>query len=241
VRTVLDIPVAAVTPDRRSVLRAMGAPGDREPSEQVAAVLERALDEFRELARPRAIIGEVDTHAFARVYEGDGDNDGSAPLEDIFPLAERLTLFVVTLGAGLSDRIRPLFDEGELALGATLDAAASEGAELAAAELEREVDRRARMAGIAETSRSLRYSPGYCGWSITGQRALFSALGPEDIGVRLNDSCLMEPLKSVSGVVVTGPPDIHRFDDRFPCCSECRTRECRSRIAALDAAGQNED
>ena len=55
----------------------------------------------------------------------------------------------------------------------------------------------------------LRYSPGYCGWHVSGQINLFNTLTPEKIGITLGESCLMNPLKSVSGVLVAGPPNIH--------------------------------
>ncbi|MCX6843389.1 MAG: hypothetical protein NTX53_14035 [candidate division WOR-3 bacterium] len=80
----------------------------------------------------------------------------------------------------------------------------------------------------------LRYSPGYCGWDITGQRQLFQALRPEEIGITLRESCLMEPLKSISGVLVAARPEVHRFDNTYPFCSACTTQTCRSRIAAVE-------
>ncbi|MBD3349692.1 MAG: hypothetical protein GF400_10935 [Candidatus Eisenbacteria bacterium] len=237
----VDIPVQDVVPHERTVLRAMGVPRDREPGEQVARVLEEARDELRSLARPRGIYAEVSPRDFARIYRGDGDNERPNPLESIFPRADHLALFAVTLGAGVSDRIPDLFGEGRLALGATLDAAASESVELAAERLQRVVAGKARPKGGgahasgrgAPDARTLRYSPGYCGWNVTGQRALFSTLGPEEVGIRLLPSCLMEPLKSISGVMVTGPVEIHEFENDFPFCSECRTKECRARIQSL--------
>ena len=50
-----------------------------------------------------------------------------------------------------------------------------------------------------------RYSPGYCGWHVSEQQKLFplfpiAAPG----GIRLTDSSLMVPIKSVSGVIGTG-------------------------------------
>ena len=62
----------------------------------------------------------------------------------------------------------------------------------------------------------LRYSPGYCGWHISGQRRLFAHLRPERIGITLHDSYLMEPLKSVSGVLIAGAKEIHAFADTYP-------------------------
>jgi hypothetical protein len=87
--------------------------------------------------------------------------------------------------------------------------------------------------GADAASRILRYSPGYCGWNLTGQRALFAALGPEEIGIHLTDSCLMEPVKSISGVMVMGPADIHRFTDDYSFCLTCPTHDCRRRIKGL--------
>jgi hypothetical protein len=94
-----------------------------------------------------------------------------------------------------------------------------------------------RQGRTGQGSTLLRYSPGYCGWDITGQRALFAALHPEEIGIRLNESCLMEPVKSISGVMVAGPAEIHEFNNDYPFCSECRTKDCRRRIGAVRPEG----
>ena len=79
----------------------------------------------------------------------------------------------------------------------------------------------------------LGYSPGYCGWHISGQRKLFDYLRPDAIGISLNTSCMMNPLKSVSGVLVTAEPDAHRFKPRFSYCPECKDRSCVERMQQL--------
>lgn len=86
--------------------------------------------------------------------------------------------------------------------------------------------------------RALAYSPGYCGWHVSGQRALFGYLQPEPIGITLNASCLMQPLKSVSGVLVGGATVIHRFRPVYRVCSSCVERPCRDRIATLAQRGR---
>lgn len=48
------------------------------------------------------------------------------------------------------------------------------------------------------------YSPGYCGWNLTGQRTLFEMLPTNPCGITLTDSCLMLPIKSVSGIIPVG-------------------------------------
>jgi hypothetical protein len=79
----------------------------------------------------------------------------------------------------------------------------------------------------------LRFSPGYCGWNISAQRKLFDTLGPHKIGIALNKSYLMQPIKSISGVVISGEKKIFDFDDAFSFCQDCSTHECRARIQAV--------
>jgi hypothetical protein len=233
-RRTFEIPVAAVVPSGAAVLRAMGGTTDRSPGPRVERLLEEALEEFRAKAEPRAVTADIGAREFAEVYEGAGDNEPSSPLLAIFPRAERLALFAATVGAELSDRIAELFDAGRPALGAALDSAASEGTELAGVHLDglAQEEARSRHAAGPDTW-ALRYSPGYCGWNITGQRALFAALRPDEIGILLTDSCLMQPLKSISGVMVTGPAAIHEIADDYPFCPDCRTKSCRSRMRKI--------
>lgn len=51
-----------------------------------------------------------------------------------------------------------------------------------------------------------RYSPGYCGWEVAEQQKLFSLFPvASPCGIRLTESSLMIPIKSVSGVIGIGP------------------------------------
>jgi hypothetical protein len=234
VRRVVGIPPSAVVPPDEAVLAAMGVPLGTEQSIRVARVVEDALVELRGAACPRGVLASVSADEFAAIYEGEGDNEVPSPLGEIYPRAEGLVLFAATLGAPVSERISELFDEGSLALGAMLDAAASEATELAGVHLDELVLDNARVSGRSdERSSALRYSPGYCGWNLTGQRALFAALDAGEIGISLTGSCLMEPLKSISGVIAIGPPEIHEFDDSYGFCGSCATHDCRRRIAEL--------
>ena len=50
-----------------------------------------------------------------------------------------------------------------------------------------------------------RYSPGYCGWHVSEQQKLFSLFPVvSPCGIRLTESSLMIPIKSVSGVIGVG-------------------------------------
>jgi hypothetical protein len=230
----IEIPAESVVPGRADLVRAMGGTEEQAAGENTRRVLDEAVVEFRRLAEPRGIVAETDAAKFAAVYEGEGKNGHPSPLLEIFPAADALFLFVVTVGVPVGERIGALLDSGEYALAASLDAAASVGVELGGDCLDALLLKEAREAGRADAeTRVLRYSPGYCGWDITGQRALFARLKPDTIGVTLTESCLMEPLKSISGVAVMGPANIHMFEDDYSFCTDCRTRDCRRRIAEL--------
>ena len=49
-----------------------------------------------------------------------------------------------------------------------------------------------------------RFSPGYCDWDIGAQRQLFSLLPKNFCGIKLMESALMLPIKSVSGIIGIG-------------------------------------
>jgi cobalamin-dependent methionine synthase I len=183
------------------------------------------------------MVRPIGVEAFGVVYAGEGANDCETPVGAIAPRARALALFAATLGEAITAHIASLFASGEPALGYMLDAVASTATDALADAAAGDLRRRLSADGtIGAADLVLPYSPGYCGWHITGQRALFAALEPAAIGVALNPSCLMQPLKSVSGVLVAGAPALHAFYPDFPACNDCGTRQCQDRVARLDRA-----
>jgi hypothetical protein len=229
----IEITIDEVRPDKMSVLKLQGFKPGTKTNPRVMDILDRAQAVFEKITAPAGIIHEISSEEFETVYQGEGSNDPETPLEGIYPRADHLALFAVTVGAEVSSRIRELFIARDFAVASLLDSVASEAADRAAAVAEIRFAERLRERGAFPAgSRALRYSPGYCGWHVTGQRALFARLQPEQIGITLRESCLMEPLKSVSGVVVCGSEEIHEFDPGFPFCSACKTHSCTARMRA---------
>lgn len=128
---------------------------------------------------------------------------------------DHVALFVTTAGDGVLERARQWKEQGEYLKSHAWAALALETAE-AAAELLHE---RLRAAwGIADPPelsvrdklaaryRGKRYSFGYPACpDLADQRALFTALEPEEIGVRLTEGDMMEPEASVSALVFHHP------------------------------------
>lgn len=221
-------------PPRDVVLGSQGIPPGHDVSEQVEALVGRAVGLYESLCRPKGILAGISLDDFRGVYRGEGENTLSAPLPGIVEKADSLALFAATVGDPVSTKVQELFQEGDPATALMLDGIASERAETAATLLAAEFGSLSREAGALRSDGAvLPYSPGYCGWHITGQRKLFAFLAPEEIGIRLSSSCLMSPMKSVSGVLVAGDPVIHDFDNDFDFCFDCTSWECRSRIASL--------
>jgi len=239
-KDVIDLDAIRTPPDRSAVLEAQGIPRTAKVPEHVLGLADRSIERYAELVEPRGTVAEITPTDFAAIYGGDGLNAHRTPLEDIYPRAEQLALFVVTLGEAVSGEISELFRRNEPAEAYALDALASERADAAADLLARlYLDDLAQEGRVEPSSRVLPYSPGYCGWHVTGQRRLFGRLQPRSIGVTLNSSCLMQPLKSVSGVLVVGSPAIHEFHNDFDFCALCSTYQCRGRIASLTDSGRD--
>ena len=73
-----------------------------------------------------------------------------------------------------------------------------------------------------ELQRSNRLSPGYCQWDVAEQQKLFALLPPRFCGITLNESSLMTPIKSVSGVIGIGSG----LERREYGCSLCDRQDC---------------
>jgi hypothetical protein len=233
VRVILRLTPSRVEPDRRAVLERLGIGRDREPTATVSDLLSKAMELLLRHAHPSGVVEQIAPEEFREVFAGEGKNSSPTPLDGVWPRAERLALFAATLGEEVSREIAALFGVGDFALGYVLDAAVSTSAE----GLSRILARRYLSALVAKGEvhadrRALDYSPGYCGWDLTGQRLLFARLAPGEIGIDLNDSCLMRPLKSVSGAIAVGPAEIHRIEPIHDCCNACGERNCRERGAA---------
>jgi hypothetical protein len=234
--TVLEFAPNEVRPRRKAALEQMGIPAGATVPPHVERLYDSAAEIFAETAAPAGVWKQIAVAEFATVYHGEGRNAPDSPVLEIFPRAEYLALFAVTIGGATSAALQRCFEAQDFALAYTLDAIASVAADDVADRVERRYAASLRTDGWDTPDGDvLRYSPGYCGWDVTGQKQLFAYLQPAAIRLTLTDSCLMQPLKSVSGVLLAGPRAIHRFRPTYPFCDRCETRTCRERLRTLFA------
>jgi len=237
-RRVFQLSVEEVTPTAQEVLESQNMGGRRTVPPRIMALLDSALDLFRQLATPRGILEEIAIEDFPAVYEGDGVNSPEGPVPIIVPKAEALALFAATMGDALINKSSELFTTGGPALGFMLDAVNSAAAERLGARMGQKF-----LQLLPEEKRKGRnfkvqyYCPGHCGWHISGQTKLFEALHPEEIGIGLKPSWAMQPLKSISGILVVGDIAIHRFLPNFSFCKQCKEKKCVQRLKILEEIG----
>jgi hypothetical protein len=235
-REILELNVADLMPTRNEVLADQGMAGRASIPERIKTLLDSALDLFHQLAEPRGLLQDVSLPEFEAIYEADGMNLPEGPVPPIVARADALALFAATMGNSLAVKSSELFKEGGAALGYMLDAVNSSAAERLGRQMclhfldHLPLDKRTDRAIKAQY-----YSPGHCGWHISGQTRLFKILHPEEIGVTVNASWAMYPLKSISGVLVAGEIDVHRFQPIFSFCKQCKEHKCIKRLLLLES------
>jgi len=221
------------TPD--ILLQSLGYPPHHHPATPLQETMDRAYRFYREDTRPRGMIKKTDPGQAEQLFQIEDRESSRIPLDRIIPRARHFSLFAFTLGEPVSDRINRLFESGDSPTATLLDRIASLACDRAGQILSRRLEREAgndSPAGIP--LRILLYSPGYCGWKLSAQHRLFDRLKPERIGIRLSETCLMIPLKSISGLFLGGDPRIHIFTPSYPFCKQCRDKTCLQRRQEME-------
>ncbi len=223
------LPFDAVAPPAEDLFTLLGMRG----AGRYGAAASRALEELAALARPGGLAEDMEGEDLGAIL-ADGGCHPEALLGRVLPESERLALYAVTLGPGVEDRAAALFAAGEELAGLLLDAAASCAADRASrAVVERTLERWGREGCVKPGTAASGFSPGYCGWPVEGQRALFARLRPQEAGIVLGPSGLMKPLKSVSGVIAAGRPGAFDASRGHPFCDGCRHPECEERRRSM--------
>lgn len=133
--------------------------------------------------------------------------------------ADAMALFTCTAGSGIGEKSRRSMKESDLLEGYIYDVIGSEAVEAAADLMQNDLEEQISGEGRNITNR---FSPGYCGWDVSEQHRLFSLLPGNFCGIRLTESALMDPVKSVSGIIGIGP-DVKRMPYT---CSLCDMKNC---------------
>ena len=136
--------------------------------------------------------------------------------------SESIAVYVSTAGAGIGERSREIMMGGDPLKGYILDIIGSLTADAAADLMQEDLAISVGQSGFKITNR---YSPGHCGWSVADQHKLFMLMPDNFCGISLNESALMEPIKSTSGFIGIG--EHVRYNNYL--CSYCDIKDCAYR------------
>lgn len=133
--------------------------------------------------------------------------------------SEKLILYVCTAGEAITKRTSAMNDGGNTLEAYIADLAGTVTLENAMDRLHQQLVVDMRRDGLEVTNR---YSPGYWSWDVREQHLLFDFFPPGFCGVRLSDSGMMIPVKTVSGVIGVGKDAVfHEYS-----CDECNSVRC---------------
>lgn len=166
--------------------------------------------------------------------------------------SEALCWFVATAGQWFEDYQQQLMRSGDMVKVYIANEIGSLLAEKAADQMELCLERQLSPKGLSHTNR---FSPGYCGWAVKELKELFELFDDakdgtkfndakdstkfgdakdrthqipnRPCGITLTDSCLMVPIKSVSGVIGIG----HNVKKHDYKCNLCKLESCYKRKA----------
>jgi hypothetical protein len=211
--------------EKREILNLIGYRDAETISARVGSLVDDYLDNYHDFLAPSF---RYEFRDIKKVTRGEARIGGvklrSAVLARLLERSERVAVFALTIGGYLEELVAYLSEKGLVLQATVLDAVGSGAAETLAAEVQSEIARWADRRGLVI---SRRFSPGYCDWDVAQQGELFRLLGGNVTGISLQDSMLMVPRKSISGVIGIGLPD-HGIEEYNPCTT-CRKKDCPGR------------
>lgn len=205
------------------ILRSLGYPREATPPAQVVRSTKQILAEARPWLQPR---GTYALYAVTRQTAHSlkiGGATIAGNIGDILHGADRIAVFMVTVGSEITRQAEARSRAGDAFAGLALDAIGSWAAEAAAESLMEQLNSQLRPG----ESFTMRYSPGYCGMDLRQQRTLFKLAPAGSVGISLLPSLLMQPLKSISGIVGLGPREV--VGVHLSPCERCPQIGCHMR------------
>jgi hypothetical protein len=203
------MPIVRDIPITLTAEQTIAAPGDRPIHPSLLQEAERAIALGQTLWQPQAVYDWFEVRAVDGEQVVLSSSGGTETILQVGPKAElmaparRALASVATIGPALEQKVHELQAAGEGLASYMLDSAGVAALGALGETLRRLVEGAAAELGWG-VSPSL--GPGsLVGWSLWDQQTLCALLPLEQIGVRLNAHSVLEPHKSVSGLVGLGP------------------------------------
>jgi cobalamin-dependent methionine synthase I len=210
--------------DKQSVLSQIGYVDEYQPSARIESLVNDYIENYHDMLAPSysyTIKNVIAVRGKSVIIE-DSIKFESEIISQLLAQCEKVAIFATTIGSHLEEMVAYLAENGLVLQATVLDAIGSNAAERSAVFVEDKIRRLASFFGL---SASRRFSPGYCDWEVNQQKMVFRALNGDTAGIRLTDSLLMLPRKSVSGIIGLAESDIRNYNP----CATCRKQDCPGR------------
>lgn len=201
----------------REIYEAMGY-GETQPDIRVIELVEDMLLRVKRTVVPRAYYQISDCEILSEQIKIQDTlfNTGKIIARSLRHSGQ-MVLFVATAGLEYEALVREVKTEDDCALLFILDSIGTCIAESAGDYLEKRLQDE-----IGNLKHTNRFSPGYCGWDVTEQHKLFALLPVDVCQVKLSNSSLMYPIKSISGCIGIGEKVITHIYS----CNICEMANC---------------
>ncbi len=222
-----EVPFSQLEIPMQEIWSFMGYGSDRTPDNETVSTAKEMLEQASSVLHPKFeyhfFDGRIDLDTERLIIDGPDGHVSFAAGKIIcrqLNTARRFAVFVATVGREYNDWMKGIEAQNDMFRTYVADCVGSQIVESAADYMEKVLQNEIDAQGLKRTNR---YSPGYCNWHVSCQPDIFS-LFPEKnpCGIELNDSCLMFPVKSVSGIIGIGK------DVRFLpySCGICTMQNC---------------
>ena len=148
-------------------------------------------------------------------------------IENHLKLCEKVICVAVTIGEDITNEVTAHFNKGNYFFSILLDAAATTIVEQVADEMEKYIEPQILKEGY---KMKWRFSPGYGDWSLNQQPDLFKLAGAEEIEMKLSESLMLIPRKSITAIIgLIKNNSYDKKNNHKSDCANCDKIECISR------------
>ena len=215
-----DVAFGDLKIDRHELYLLMGY-GDSIPDTQYVKMIDEMIDELAGCCQPAYgyVIHEGKRLDNRRLQVGDTILTPGAIITSSFREATHVAVFVASVGKGFDEWNEQNKQADDMIRLFFADSIGSVLAEACVAVMKERMQRDMEAQGLFVSNS---YSPGYCDWRLVEQQKLFAFFPEQFCGVSLTESCLMLPIKSVSGIIGIGK-DVKQ---RLYSCEYCTMTDC---------------
>jgi hypothetical protein len=205
-----------------NILKSLGVPADK-ADDHLTGMIRELTSHCKEICTPQTACSVFNDPQFIRT------SGNMILFGEVFSLhkmvsaalmeSTAIAVFICTCGREVEAYSKLLLQQGNPLEGFIVDLIGSEIAEELVDYTHNRITHEMAPSGIRTTNR---YSPGYCNWPVSDQKQLFRIMGNNICGVKLSESSLMQPIKSVSGIIGLGPG----VKNREYACTFCEADQC---------------